>query len=79
MKNKFTSELLIKYLYHETTSIETLEVENALTNNWEVSEAFNALESSYRRLPKVLFAPKSSTIQNIIGYNNEKPAIEPYV
>lgn len=79
MEKLFTEELLIKYLYHETTTAENNLVEDAIASNWEVHKLYEELESSYRELPKVTFSPKSSTIQKILGYSSEKPAIEPYV
>ncbi|MGB0862652.1 MAG: hypothetical protein ACPG19_12970 [Saprospiraceae bacterium] len=79
MKNNFTKQLLVKYLYHETTNAETLKVEEAMSDDWELQELFENLERSSRTLPKVTFSPKSTTIQNILGYSREKPAIEPYV
>lgn len=79
MENKCTTDLLLKYLYHETTSRENNMVEDALTNNWEIYELFESLELGYRALPKVTFAPKTKTIQDILSYSREQPAIEPYV
>ena len=79
MKKRCTTELLIKYLYHETTTAETLHVEEVMANNWDIQEELDDLERSYRALPKVSFSPKTSTIQSILGYSSEKPAIEPYV
>jgi hypothetical protein len=78
MENKFTIEsLLLKYLYHETNSRENDVVEDALTSDWELSELFDNLEKGYLMLPKVTFYPKTSTLQNILRYSNEQPAIEP--
>ena len=80
MENKFTIEsLLLKYLYHETNSQENDVVENALASNRVLHELFEKLERSYRTLPKVTFAPKTSTLQSILRYSSEQPAIEPYV
>lgn len=79
MKNTFTKGLLIKYLYHETTSAENHQIEEALSNDWELNELFEELERSYRVLPKVTFSPKSSTIQSILGYSSQQPANEPFV
>ena len=80
MENKFTIEsLLLKYLYHETNSRENDMVEDALASDWKLHEAFENLEQGYRTLPKVTFAPKTSTLQRILRYSNEQPAIEPYV
>ena len=80
MENKFTIEsLLLKYLYHETNSEENEVVEDALASNWKLHELFENLERSYRTLPKVTFSPKTSTLQSILRYSSEQPAIEPYV
>jgi len=79
MKNTFTKDLLIKYLYHETTDAENRKIEQALSVDWELQELFDNLERSYRTLPKVTFSPKSSTIRSILSYSSEQPAIEPHV
>jgi hypothetical protein len=80
MENKFTIEsLLLKYIYHETNSKENDVVEDAIASNWELHKLFENLEQGYRTLPKVTFAPKTSTLQSILRYSNEQPAIEPYV
>ena len=80
MENKFTLELLLmKYLYHETSSYENDVVEDALSTNWELHELCDDLETGYRALPKVKFAPKKSTLQHILNYSAKQSAIEPYV
>lgn len=79
MKNTFTEELLLKYLYHETSPSETQAVESALDTDWHLRERYEALEMAYRNLPKVTFSPKQSTLQNILKYSSGQPAIEPYV
>lgn len=79
MKNTFTEELLLKYLYHETSPAETKAVETALDTDWRLREQYEALEMANRNLPKVTFSPKQSTLQNILKYSSGQPAIEPYV
>lgn len=79
MRNNFTEELLLKYLYHETSPAETQAVESALDTDWQLRERYAALEMAQQQLPKVTFAPRESTLQNILKYSSGQPAIEPYV
>ena len=77
MEKNFTKNLLVKYLFNEVTQAEKFQVEEALYNNWEFHELYDDLDKAYRTLPKVQFAPKASTIQNILGYSSERTALEP--
>lgn len=77
MEKNFTKNLLIKYLFDEVTQAEKFEVEDALYNNWELHELYDDLVKAHRTLPKVEFAPKNSTVQNILAYSSERTALEP--
>ncbi len=76
MQKEFTINLLVKYLYGETTTAESYLVENAMTTDWELHETFEMFEKSFGELPKVKFSPKNSTIQSILVYSNEQTALE---
>ncbi len=75
MKKKFTQNLLVRYIYKETTAAESITVANALYEDRRLYEQHQELLESKRQLPDVNFSPSSSAIQNILRYS-EQSAVE---
>ena len=75
MKQKFTQNLLVRYLYKETTAAETMMVADALYEDRRLYEQFEDLLESKSQLPEVRFNPSASAIQNILKYS-EQSAVE---
>ncbi|MEM1322576.1 MAG: hypothetical protein AAGG75_20090 [Bacteroidota bacterium] len=75
MKQKFTQNLLVRYLYKETTAAETMMVADALYEDRRLYEQFEDLLESKNQLPEVRFTPSASAIQNILRYS-EQSAVE---
>ena len=75
MKQSFTQNLLVKYIYNETTAAEKLYVEEALNDNFELYEEYEALYEAYIGLPKVKFSPSPDTISNILSYSRQSSAV----
>lgn len=75
MKQKFTSNDLIRFIYNETSAADTLGITEALSQDICLSEEHDALNSSYQQLPKAKFDPSKSTIQNILRYS-ENSAVQ---
>lgn len=69
MKQTFTNNDLIKFIYKETNVFETLEIQNALTEDAALFDNYQTLMSGYMELPKVTFAPTKSALQNILDYS----------
>jgi hypothetical protein len=69
MKQKFTPDHLIRYIYKETSVSESLAIEAAMAEDWNLYEAYEELHKAYAQLPKVTFAPKPSSIRNILKYS----------
>ena len=69
MKQKFTPNHLIKYLYNENTASERLAIDEALTYDAKLQEEYNELKAAYQQLPKASFTPSSASIQNILKYS----------
>lgn len=74
MKQKFTPENLVKYLYHETSVSERLAVRDALQGDVGLLDAYEELVLGYQQLPKVKFSPSKKTIQRILKYS-ERTAV----
>lgn len=69
MISNFTNNLLVKYIYNETTAAEKFYVEEALNENFELYEEYEALYEAYIGLPKVKFSPSPDTLSNILQYS----------
>ena len=67
MQQNFTSELLVKYLYHETTSAERRAINEELIDNYLLREEFSELLYAFQQLPKVKFEPSKTSIQSILN------------
>ncbi len=69
MKQTFTTDQLIRFLYKETSASETFAIKQALNSSKELMEEFRNLQAAQQQLPKVKFSPKRSTLQNILRYS----------
>ena len=75
MKQTFTPNHLVKYLYSETSASERLAMDEALATNINLREEYNELRTAYQQLPKVKFSPSDKSIQNILRYS-KRTALE---
>lgn len=75
MTQPFTPELLIKFLYKETTASETLAVSEALYNDPELMAEYENIQQAHQYLPKVKFRPSVGALRNILSYS-EQTAVE---
>ena len=66
MKQSFTTNHLIQFIYKETSPIDNLAITKALSEDLELREEYNHLYGAYLQLPKVKFNVSSSVIQNIL-------------
>jgi len=71
MKQKFTLNHLIKYIYKETTVAETLEINKALLKDFQLFQEYQELLFAHRQLPKVKFDAKTSTLNSILNYSKQ--------
>ncbi|HMQ47370.1 MAG TPA: hypothetical protein PKA00_08260 [Saprospiraceae bacterium] len=75
MKQNFTSNHLIQFLYKETTVSERLAIEEALHDDILLRQQYRALKEAFQQLPKVTFRPATGVIQDILKYS-ERTALE---
>jgi len=71
METRYTLNLLVQYLYGETSILKKLEIENAIEHDSVLKREFLKLKSSFKQLPKVTFYPKDKTINAILNYSQE--------
>ena len=72
MKHNYTNNLLLKYLYNETSVLLKLEVENAINEDNQVRESYKELEKGYKMFPKVSFYPSDDTMSTILNYSQKQ-------
>lgn len=71
MKQKFTLNHLIKFIYKETTAQEMLHIIEALNENEELAREYETLIEAYQALPKIKVQPSRSSINNILDYSKQ--------
>ena len=69
MKQTFTQNDLLRYIYKETSMTETYEIRRALAEDALLRNEYDSLLEGYKMLPKVKFQPSRTAIQNILDYS----------
>lgn len=68
----FTPEELIQYLYRETSSARTAEIEEALQHDWTLREKLVVLQNSLEVLNRTfLETPRTEAVVKILNYARE--------
>ncbi len=67
----FTPEDLLLYLYNETSAKQTAEIKQALKDDWTLREKVTVLKTSMQRLNKIIEAPRTEVVLNILKYARE--------
>ena len=70
----FTPEDLLLYLYKETSTKQTAEIEAALKKDWTLREKLNVLKTSMQRLNKIKENPRTEVVLNVLNYARKKSA-----
>lgn len=70
----FTPEYLLLYLYKETSLQQTAEIEQALANDWALREKLAVLKISMQRLDKLVQAPRTEIVLNVLNKARKKSA-----
>jgi hypothetical protein len=66
---KFKQEVLMQYLYKETSTEVTLAIESALLEDWELQDEINTLKRTMKQMDTLnLRSPRKSTIAAILSY-----------
>lgn len=69
MKQTFTQNDLLRYIYSETSMNETKEIRQAIAEDAILRNEYDSLLEGYQTLPKVKFQPSRSALQNIMDYS----------
>ena len=74
--NNFTPEDLLLYLYKEASPEQEAAIEQALKKDWTLREKLAVLKTSMQRLDKIVEAPRTEVVLNVLNYAREKAAQE---
>ncbi|MFZ1703915.1 MAG: hypothetical protein WAT79_06185 [Saprospiraceae bacterium] len=70
MKHDYTPYAILSYIYKEFDLFSRLEFEFELEEDSRLVESYEELMEGYQTLPKVMFSPKKTTIDNILLYSS---------
>ena len=62
------------YLYKETTPLQSEAIEQALEKDWTLREKLSVLKTSMQRLDKLVVAPRTEIVLNILRHAREHTA-----
>ena len=71
MKQAYTDEKLIQFIYGECDILERFEILDAIQNNAFLKDAYKSYLDAYHMLPKVKFTPSRKTLENILKYSTD--------
>ncbi len=71
MNQEFTQNQLIRFIYQETSTVESMVINEAIQEDIRVRRNHKKLYEGYKQLPKATFSPSDSAIQNILRYSKE--------
>ena len=69
MTKTFTQDDLIRYIYRETTTEETIQIRTALTFDESLSKCYHELSKATKLLKRVSFKPSESCLDKILSYS----------
>ena len=68
MTKTFTQNDLIRFIYHETTEKETLEISHELTADPELQLLYRDLMLTKKGLDRATLEPSAVSVENILSY-----------
>lgn len=71
MNQTCTPDLLVKWLYEETTLEEAMEAQGIIEDDLLMREEFQGLQKAYQMLPKVKFNASPRSLEAILQYSRQ--------
>jgi hypothetical protein len=65
---KIIEEDLMQFLYNETSTQKTAQIQSALESDWKLKEKYDLLVSDLNGLEKISLSPSPNIINNILSY-----------
>ncbi len=75
MKQVFTQNDLLRFVYKESTTVEKAAIKKALSEDWMLKEAYIEIYEAYKALPKATFSPSTNCLNKILKYSAQSPVI----
>lgn len=69
MKETYTYDALVQFLYHELSAQEVVEMTSLLEDDVEMLAVLQGFASAKAEFPKVQFMPSATTLNNILKYS----------
>ena len=69
MKQSFTKNSLIKFIYNEVSTSEKLAISEALSQDVQLRKEYYRLKAAQAKLPQVKFNAPRSVLDNILQHN----------
>lgn len=69
MKQTYTEEDLIRFIYQEVDVFEYFEMDHAISNDIQLKEEFQELKEAKEMLPKQSHTPSDNAINNLLAYS----------
>ena len=69
MTKTFTQNDVIRYIYHETSDVESAEIESALMSDNELLRYYQEYSLMKRRLQRAIKEPKESVLTKVLAYS----------
>jgi hypothetical protein len=73
--HQFSPEDLISYLYKETSTQTTADINEALQKDWTLREKLSVLKTSMERLNSITESPRTEIILNVLKYAAKEETI----
>jgi len=71
MKENYTMNALVQFMYHEMPAEEAVEMAHQIEENPEMREMFDTLLLAKVQLPKAKFNPSNAALDNILQYSTK--------
>jgi hypothetical protein len=72
----FTPEDLLLYLYKETSTEQTLAIDDELKTNWALREKLGVMKTAMERLNNLVVSPRTETVLNVLRYASQSEKVK---
>jgi len=76
MTQNYTLKDLVRLVYKDTTTSESLYLADAMESDYSLREEYHVLQEAASQLPKVTFAPSEKCIKEILQYSRRTSALQ---
>lgn len=70
MKQTYTQNHIVRYIYKDASLTEQFEIEHAIHEDQSLWEEYKSIMKSIKLLPKVSFLPSKNVLQDLMVYSS---------